>query len=289
MTLRYLFFTVTWAFFSFFSANAQLHNAQYTKADSLKVVNLLSQASKQGSMESGGLMVYFGLKLCGLPYVAKTLETNPKERLVVNLRQLDCTTFVENTLALTLCMKHGKLRFADFCHFLRMIRYRQGEVAYTKRLHYFTQWIDDNTELGYVSEVTSAKSPFTAIQNLSIDYMTTHVPQYPMLEGDKQAIAEIGKCENALTGRKFRYIPKAEIRNNDLFRNTIHNGDIIAILTSKKGLDTSHIGIAFWKADGLHLLNASSLHHKVVLEPKLLRTYMMGQKSQTGIRVIRVK
>lgn len=289
MTLRYLFFTVTWAFFSFFSAHAQLRDIQYTKADSLKVACLLSQASRQGGMASGGLMVYFGQKLCGLPYVAKTLETNPKERLVVNLRQLDCTTFVENTLALTLCMKHGKLRFADFCHFLRMIRYRQGEVAYPKRLHYFTQWIDDNTELGYVSEVTSAKSPFTAIQNLSIDYMTTHVPQYPMLEGDKQAIAEIGKCENALTGRKFRYIPKAEIRNNDLFRNTIHNGDIIAILTSKKGLDTSHIGIAFWKADGLHLLNASSLHHKVVLEPKLLRTYMMGQKSQTGIRVIRVK
>lgn len=289
MSLRYFIFSVVWAFFTSLSANAQLHNAQYTKADSLKVVNLLSQASKQGGMESGGLMVYFGLKLCGLPYVAKTLEVNPRERLVVNLRQLDCTTFVENTLALTLCMKHGKRTFADFCHFLRMIRYRQGEVAYTKRLHYFTQWIDDNTDLGYVAEVTSAQPPFTAIQRLNINYMTTHTPQYPMLNGDKKAVAEIENDEKMLTGRQFRYIPKAEIRNSSLYRNTIHNGDIIAILTSKKGLDTSHIGIAVWKADGLHLLNASSLRHKVVLEQKLLRTYMMGQKSQTGIRVIRVK
>lgn len=288
MTLRYLLFTMIWAAFSFLSARAQIRNVQYTKADSLKVVNLLSQASKQDCMESGDLMVLFGMKLCGLPYVAKTLEVNTKEHLIVNLRQLDCTTFVENTLALTLCMKHGKHTFADFCHFLRMIRYQKGEVAYTKRLHYFTQWIDDNTELGYVSEVP-LKLKSTAVRQLNIDYMSTHTSQYPMLDGDKQAIAEISKGEKVLTDRQFRYIPKAEILNTKLLRNTIHNGDIIAILTSKKGLDTSHIGIAVWKADGLHLLNASSLRHKVVLEPKLLRTYMMGQKSQIGIRVIRVR
>lgn len=289
MTLRYLIFTMSWAFFATFSASAHLSNVQYSKADSVKVVNLLSAASEAKLTKSGDLMVYFGKKLCGLPYVAKTLEVNTKERLIVNLRQLDCTTFVENTLALTLCTKHGKRTFADFCHFLQMIRYRHGEVAYTKRLHYFTQWIDDNTELGYVSEIKSAKSPFTAVQKLDIDYMSTHTQQYPMLNGDKQAIAEIAEGEKALTGRQFRYIPKSEIRNSSLYRKTIQDGDIIAILTSKKGLDTSHIGIAVWKADGLHLLNASQLRHKVVLESKLLRTYMMGQKSQTGIRVVRVK
>ena len=65
--------------------------------------------------------------------------------------------------------------------------------------------------------------------------------------------------------------------------------DIIAIITSKKGLDTSHIGIAVWKTDGLHLLNASSIHRKVIVEPMLLKNYMLKHPSQLGIRVVRLK
>ena len=73
-----------------------------------------------------------------------------------------------------------------------------------------------------------------------------------------------------------------------LFRNTIQNGDILVMITKKKGLDTTHIGIASWHQDGLHMLNASSIHKKVIDEPMLLRTYMMKHPSQIGIRVCRV-
>ncbi|MBQ2498070.1 MAG: DUF1460 domain-containing protein, partial [Prevotella sp.] len=58
--------------------------------------------------------------------------------------------------------------------------------------------------------------------------------------------------------------------------------------TSKKGLDTSHVGIAVWHKDGLHLLNASMIHKKVVEEPMTLKQYMQKHLSQTGIRVVRV-
>ena len=58
---------------------------------------------------------------------------------------------------------------------------------------------------------------------------------------------------------------------------------------SKQGLDTSHIGIAVWHADGLHLLNASQIRHKVVEEPMTLAVYMSKHPKQTGIRVIRIK
>lgn len=108
-----------------------------------------------------------------------------------------------------------------------------------------------------------------------------------MLKGNRDFIRRIASNERNISKRRYRYIPKSSIANNRLFRNTIHDGDIIAILTSRKGLDTSHIGIAVWLDDGLHLLNASRLHGKVVLEPKLLRTYMAGQRMQTGIRIIR--
>lgn len=263
-----------------------LADVDYSKADSTKVVKLLREASRLKS--STNWMTYFGKQFCGVPYVAKTLERNKTERLIVNLRQLDCTTFVETTLALTLCAKNGKTSFADYCHYLRLVRYRQGRVSYPSRLHYFTQWIDDNSSLGFVKEVTSASKPFTALQTLNIDFMTTHVDLYPMLKGNKSAIAEVRAGEKALNGRKFRYIPKRSIDNSSLLRRTIHDGDILVMLTSKKGLDTSHIGIAVWHKDGLHLLNASQLRHKVVVESKLFRDYMLSQKSQTGIRVVRV-
>ena len=73
---------------------------QYTKADSLKVVGLLGSASELSGRAN--VTVFFARKLLGLPYVAHTLEVNRRERLVVNLRQLDCTTYVENVVALEL-------------------------------------------------------------------------------------------------------------------------------------------------------------------------------------------
>ena len=79
------------------------------------------------------------------------------------------------------------------------------------------------------------------------------------------------------------------ISTGNILRSAIHDGDIIAITTSKAGLDTSHIGIAVWHKDGLHMLNASQIHKKVVEEPMTLYQYMQKHPSQTGIRIVRVK
>ena len=118
--------------------------------------------------------------------------------------------------------------------------------------------------------------------------MSKHSELYPRLKNNPKDIDEIRLVEKNLTGKVFRYIPKREIENNRLFRRTIHNGDIIAITTKKSGLDTSHIGIAVWHKDGLHLLNASQIRKKVVEEPMLLRDYMQKHPSQVGIRIVRI-
>ena len=138
-------------------------------------------------------------------------------------------------------------------------------------------------------EVALPRTIPTVRQTLRIDYMSTHVEQYPMLLAQPEWVEIIRKSEEKLTGQTHFYIPKNQISNNAHFRQAIHDGDILAITTSKRGLDTSHIGIAVWKKDGLHLLNASMIRKKVVEEPMTLRQYMQKQKSQTGIRVIRVQ
>lgn len=262
------------------SVSAQV---QYQREDSVRVMQLLEEAPRNGN-----LLVHFARQLKEIPYVAHTLEPNDKERLIINLRELDCTTMVENALALSLCVRDSLYSFEAFCHILQKIRYIQGdEPAYVKRLHYFTSWIEDNTAMGFCREIQSPNPPFTAQQTIQVNYMTQHPDLYRMLKVNPSDIPGIREQEQAINGRHYRYIPQEQLTNTALLRRTIHDGDIIAIITTIAGLDTQHIGIAVWHDDGLHLLNASSIHHKVVEEPMTLRQYLFQHKTMPGIRIIR--
>ncbi len=265
------------------------HSVQYLKEDSLVVVNLLEEAQEKKLQTTADCQLFFARKLLGIPYVASTLEINKKEKLVVNLRQLDCTTFVENVTALTLCHRKRKNTFTDFCLQLQILRYRDGKnTGYQSRLHYFTDWIEDNSRLGICNEIHSPVPPFSETQVINVNYMTTHSERYPMLKGNEKMISAIAQMEKALSSKKYKYIPRKHIRNTKVLRKTVKDGDIIAIITNKKGLDTQHIGIAVWHADGLHLLNASSIHKKVVEEPMLLNRYLLKHPTMPGIRVVRL-
>ena len=255
--------------------------------DSLRVVNLLNEAGNQPS--DTNLILWFARKFVGQPYVGKTLEVNDEEQLIVNLRELDCTTYVETVLALYACAKNGQRTFAQYKYHLQQIRYRDGIISYPTRLHYFSEWIDNNTAKGYVCERQAPNPPFTAVQTLHIDYMRNHVSQYPMLIKHPEWVSQIADMEGRLTGNRYRYIPKGTPTNTTLMRSTIHDGDIIALTTMKPGLDTSHIGIAVWHDDGLHLLNASLLRKKVVEEVLTLDEYQQRQTSQTGFRVVKIR
>ena len=269
-------------------AEATAYATIYSREDKAKAEELLAKFGKKGKTDTRKLIIEIARELCGTPYVAKTLENDSTENLVVNLRQMDCTTYVENVLAIYLCARNGRTAFDDFCQYLRQIRYAGGNVAYTSRLHYFTEWIEENTRKGFVREIQSPNPPFNAIQHLSIGFMSTHPSLYPMLKNNPSMVQAIADTERQLSGKDYRYIPKSKIANNSLFRATIHDGDIIAITTSKGGLDTSHIGIAVWHKDGLHMLNASQIHKKVVEEPMTLYQYMLKHPSQTGIRITRI-
>lgn len=250
-------------------------------SDSITVERLLA--------DGDGTTLYYARKLLGRPYVAYTLEVNSREQLVVNLRELDCTTLVETVSALVLCARNGKKDYHSYCHYLKQLRYRQGRLDdYASRLHYFSDWIDDNTTMGLVSEVKTEQAPFSAVQTLNINYMSQHPQSYKALRQNPSLVEKIKKHEQRLTGKKYRYIPKQEVTDSETLRQLIHDGDIIAITCSKPGLDIAHLGFAVWKKDGLHLLNASQIHKKVVEEPMTLGEYLGKHPSHTGIRVVRL-
>ncbi len=257
----------------------------YQKADSLTVCSLLAKANTKTST------LWFARQFLGVPYVAHTLELNDKEQLVVNTRELDCTTLVETVTALTLCAQQGKKTWNDYLTTLKTLRYRQGKLdGYTSRLHYFSDWIRDKQSMKIIKEIQSPNPPFTAVQRVNVNYMSTHPTAYKALKAQPELVPVIRQQEQSLNMMKARYIPKSALRRSTkALRQAVHDGDIIAITCNKKGLDIAHLGFAVWKKDGLHLLNASMIHKKVVEEPMTFYQYLQKHPSHTGIRVLRIK
>ncbi len=262
--------------------------AQGSKADSREVIeSLLLESVRQPS--SANLPLFFARKFIGVPYVAHTLEVNSEEQLVVNTRELDCTTLVETVTALTLCAYRRTFDYQSYQCALRAMRYHDGIIdGYPSRIHYFTDWIVQNQQAGIVSEVQQPNPPFTAVQTVNVSYMSGHPQSYKALKAHPEYVPLIRKAEQRISGMKFRYIPKSEVSNTAAMREAVHDGDIIAITCKKPGLDIAHLGFAVWRNDGLHLLNASQLHKKVVEEPMTLRQYLLKHPSHTGIRIIRI-
>ncbi|WP_321320069.1 N-acetylmuramoyl-L-alanine amidase-like domain-containing protein [Labilibaculum sp.] len=218
-------------------------------------------------------------------YVGGTLDGGEKEQLVVNFRELDCTTYLENVVALSKVLSNDSLTTDDFLKELENLRYRNGKLTdYSSRLHYFSDWIYENEKKGIVKNITSEIGGEK--YNKTINFMSTHVDSYSVLKADSSLAEEIRKTENEINKRELFYIPEAKIQQ---LEDKIHNGDLIAITTKIEGLDISHVGIAIHVNNRLHLMHASSKAKKVVISDIPLAEMLMQSKYQSGIMVARLQ
>lgn len=289
--MRKIFVVIHFCLVSLFTQAETMPNVSYSREDSLRVVELLNSKSLPQKRDVGTLTLFYARQFMNRPYVAHTLEIKDKEEhLAVNLQSLDCTTLVENVCALALTTLHGGKRWQDYLYWLQRLRYQDGKInGYSSRNHYFSQWIQSGERLGMVKEVVPEKN-ISVPMKLNLTYMSTHPDSYPLLKVNMDERRLIADMEKRASGATVRYIPKERVGDSRKVLHQIRDGDIIAITTSKAGLDISHVGFAVWGEDGkLHLLNASSIHKKVVLEPMTLYQYMQKHSTQTGIRVIRLQ
>lgn len=254
-----------------------------TRADSAEVVRLLRLPVQ------GNDVLFFARQFLGRPYVAHTLEGHDPERLVVNLRGLDCTTFVETVYALTLTKRQNSDSFSDFCHNLESLRYRGGKMnGYLSRLHYFTWWMHDNAARGNVAEVRLPEA-LTAPLYVRNHYMSRHPQLYGMLRRHPEWTDSIAAQERQANGSDGSYLREGATAGNGRQLAAIHDGDLIAIVTTKDGLDYSHLGLAVWGKDGrLHMMHASTIYKRVVEDRTDLYTYLKRQRQAVGIRVFRL-
>ncbi len=218
----------------------------------------------------------------GTPYVGHTLETEP-EALVVNLSELDCTTLVENVLALSRTVIEGDLTFDSFKTNLQTIRYRHGIIEdYADRLHYTTDWIYHNERKGFVENVTAKVGGVEHSVDLFI--MSSNPDRYKQLSNKPLLTAKIiGHEKDASKRNNFR-IPAAEIeKNSALYRD----GDIVCFVTNVKGIDISHVGFIYFEGERLTFIHASSTEKKVVIDKETLQNYSLKSKNNNGIMVVR--
>jgi len=244
-----------------------------------KILHLYSNEKKTSTAE---LIVKVGNFLKETPYVAHTLEIEP-EQLVVNLRELDCTTFAENSLAIARTIKSQTPSFEQFIRELQNIRYRNGVIdGYPSRIHYFSDWIFENNKNNLVKDISKeiANTPYPLIVN----FMSTHPQSYVQLKNDSTLIPEIAAKEQEISKREMYFIPEEKIAT---FEKLLQNGDIAGITTNIKGLDMSHVVILQRVNGRIHILHASTTAKNVILSEETLEDYLKKNKSATGIMVIR--
>jgi len=240
----------------------------------------------------GEVVAAIALTFVGTPYEPGTLEVPGPERLVVNLRELDCVTFVETALVLahlTRTVPEAVVEDRDalarlYRDRLVALRYRGGVLdGYPSRLHYFSEWLSDNAGRGNLRVVTPELAGAVADPR-PITFMSSHPHAYPALASDPAMVERIRGIEARLGGGTRRYVPQEGIA---AAAGGIRDGDIIAAKSTVEGLDVAHTGFALWREGRLHLLHAPLVGDSVEVSPLPLAERIRGIRGQDGILVAR--
>ena len=170
-------------------------------------------------------------------YRGGVLETTKKaaikkENLVINLAKVDCFTFIDYVEA----MKRST-NYEQFKQNVVNIRYKNGQIDYHKRNHFFTDWIRFN---GFENITESIFSKAKKVQK-----------QLNQFEGDKLYLEDI-----KVVPRQITYIDSKDL--NTAILNKLQTGDYIGIYTHKAGLDVTHTGMIIKKDNHVYFRHASS-------------------------------
>jgi len=228
------------------------------------------------------LMVKVGSFFLETPYVAHTLEKE-EEQLVINLREMDCTTFAENCLAICRTIQGGNPTFEQFARELQFIRYRDGKIdGYPSRLHYFCDWIYHNQAKKLVEDL-SEEMAHTPLHK-EIHFMSTHPESYRQLQENAPLVELIAAQEREISARQLFYIPASGIAE---LEGELRDGDIAGITTTIEGIAIQHVVILIRKEGHIHLLHASSKAGKVAISENTLEEYLLDNGSASGIMLAR--
>jgi hypothetical protein len=258
--------------------------AAATARDSMIVAATLRWAAQErlDTVPMGTAVARIGRRFVGSPYTPGTLDPSGPERLVINLREFDCVTFVETALALARAARSDDPSFDRFAAELERLRYRGGaRDGYVSRLHYFSEWLQDNADRGLLDIVTPELGG--APDPERIDFMSRHVDAYWQL-ADERALARIRGIEARLSDTPRFVLPEAAI---EAAEGGIREGDVIAASSTLAGLDVAHTGIAVNVDGRVHLMHAPLVGDSVQISEVPLADRIRRIDAQDGVMVAR--
>lgn len=204
----------------------------------------------------------------GALYVADPLGEGPEAQLdddpLCDFAHVDCVTYLEQVLALANASDN-----LQFNTKLQSIRYRDSQIAYRWRNHYFvSDWLPNNSWL--LQDITET------VGGDNCQQMTKTISRARFFAEkglpDCQDIAD----ETATTS----YIPRDKIAR---IIPELRTGDVVIMVINKPGIFAGHVGLIRNTAPEISLQHASSRGGKVLLQPLLeyLKTapdYIVGCK-----------
>jgi hypothetical protein len=198
-----------------------------------RIQQLLRKTKTSGS--AAGRIEALSRQFLGRPYVSNPLlgSAESGEIFTASIEAFDCVTYIETILALSRASTVD-----DFVNWLRLIRYRDGQVEWNRRNHYMTSWIRSNVRLGVVRRVPA-----------------------PM-----QSVVEKSRVLNVVPGLpaaavKFRCVPKQFLPR---MKGRILTGDLVFFASTRTHCDVFHCGIVVRQRDRLLLRHASRSRNGVV-------------------------
>ncbi len=205
-------------------------------AQEKQLARLIEQSRKFDTV--GRRIAFISRAYLGRPYVANSLigsATEP-ERFVVRDDAFDCVTYCETILAAARS-QHWK----DFNTELRKIRYRNGELDWHARNHYFIDWSMENIANGVCRAVVLPGAEKIA-KNLTYMHQPGARPVSFMCNSRAQVFAQAGR---------------------------LATGDIVGFVSLRPNLDFHHTGFIVVQKDGALWLRHASLSQGRVLEQPL--------------------
>jgi hypothetical protein len=254
--------------------------------------SLRSEHLASVSVPLGRSAVRVGELAIGSPYVAYTLEgylragSDPTrtEPLFLSLTKFDCVSLVESCLAVSRASDEaGPARWDTFAAEVERMRYRGGvRLAYSSRLHYFSEWMSDGARRGLIEELGQKLGGMRDERPLR--FMTTHRASYPAL-ANEEVFADIAKMEIGLDAKPRYFVPTERI---SAVADRIATGDVLGFATSIAGLDVTHSAFAYRRPDGvLGVLHAPLSGGAVEVSRLPLPEYVAAIRHSTGILVAR--
>jgi hypothetical protein len=208
---------------------------------------------------------FLSTEFLAIDYAESTLigDKDTREIFVINLRRVDCLTFIEYIEAMRISDS-----FPAFESNLKKVRYKSGTVEFANRNHFFTDWREYNAE--FVDDITEDIGGQNAVK-----------VQKTLNEKEDGSLF----LEGIQTmPREIIYIPSDSI--DDSVMGNLRTGDYAGVYSPLKGLDVSHAGIIIKKDTSLFLRHASSQREYRKVVDQDFKYYMTGKP---GIMIFRPK